>query len=167
VDNTTQLLIFILIEVSIFVTGIALVVYQQRKTNQLIEKIIYNPEYAAAVAVNMVYGFMNSLTVEGKTGKELKDAEGRQALFFGFINLCGQAAMGKVGQVMPKLRGQAKKAMEFLTVVGEGLRAFGIDPGALGARLQAGARTVQGAHTLAGASTSKEAVTEPPPVSEF
>lgn len=125
ISNLQQLIIFAILELSIFIAGILLVWFQQRKQTELIEKVVLDPVYAAAVANNMIWGFLDGLDATNKTGKVLEQAKLRQQQFFGFIAVCGQAAVGSiqtaVGQKLPK------KLQGYLSFIQQGAQMLGID----------------------------------------
>lgn len=73
------------LEALIFFIGMGLMYYQQKRTADLMEQILTQPEYAATVAKNMVFGLMDDIT---------NDKE-KQAIFFGFLQSC--AVTGVVG----------------------------------------------------------------------
>lgn len=128
ITNTQQLMIFATLELTIFIAGVLLIWVQQRKQTQLIEKIILDPEYAAAVATNCIFGFIDGLDTTNKKGKDLELAKLRQAQLFGFINVCGQAAFGTLGNVakqMPKkLQGYLGFAEQFASLFGVDLKGI-------------------------------------------
>lgn len=99
----------LLLEGGIFLLGILIVHMGQRKQTKLIEKIVYNPEYAAAVADNMFWGFM----------KGLKEDPVKEEVFFAVIAKLGNAAIQGIrnGGAAPKpvkLKGLARILEPFI-----------------------------------------------------
>lgn len=78
-------LYMVLLESIIFFVGIAIMYMGQRKQTKLIESIVYNPDYAAAVATNMLFGFMDRVSNDKES----------QEKFFGFLQTC--AVSGAAG----------------------------------------------------------------------
>jgi hypothetical protein len=82
----------LILEFGIFFIGIGLIVWQQRKQTQLIESIVYNPDYASAVFANGVFGIMDQVA---------NDKE-KAEVFFSFVNACGVNAFAAVREHFSK-----------------------------------------------------------------
>lgn len=76
----------VFLESLIFFLGIWIMYRGQKKQTDLIESIVYNPDYAAAVALNAVKGFMDGID-ENEEDKER---------FFRFMNTIGLSAVAYI-----------------------------------------------------------------------
>lgn len=97
-------LFMVLLESLIFFLGIWVMYRGQKKQTDLIEAIVYNPDYAAAVAKNMVFGFMEDIT----------DDEEKEAIFVGFMQRLGINVVMGINAYMqekhPEMVDKAKQA---------------------------------------------------------
>lgn len=68
----------VFLESLIFFLGIFIMYRGQKRQTELIESIIYNPDYAAAVANGMLWGVMADISQDEK----------KQKIFYAFVGQC-------------------------------------------------------------------------------
>lgn len=95
-------LFMVLLESLIFFLGIWVMYRGQKKQTDLIEAIVYNPDYAAAVAKNMVFGFMEDIT----------DDEEKEAIFVGFMQRLGINVVMGINDYISKIEPQMAEKMK-------------------------------------------------------
>ena len=91
--NTLEVIVmaFVIIETA----QIFFLLRSSRQTKKLIETIITNPELAAALGQNLVFGVMNEIHSDKK----------KREIFFNFLGHCGAAAIAGVkGKVAPGVK---------------------------------------------------------------
>jgi len=104
IDEHFILMVFL--EALIFFLGIYIMYRGQKKQTDLIEKIVYNPDYASAVAKNMIFGFM----------QDINEDEEKKEVFFRFIGEIGlntvEGIRGYYNKSMPEeVKNQALKGV--------------------------------------------------------
>jgi hypothetical protein len=117
-DLEFLLLIFILIESC----QLFALVYINFRTNRLWSDLMHDPEFAGEVFANALFGLLQDVA---------KD-KGKQKVFFEFIALCGQAALGKAAGMLPQMK---KKHVEWLNFGQALANIFGIDTAGMGQAL--------------------------------
>lgn len=83
----------LILESLIFFIGIGIMYYQSKKTNDMIEMLIFDPQYASAVGENMFWSILRGIG----------DDKEKQEAFFHFVSICGAylvaGAKEKVGGI--------------------------------------------------------------------
>ena len=132
-------ILMLLLEGLIFTVGIGVMYWQSRKTNQYLEKILNDPQYAATVAQNLLFGFMHEISKDEK----------KQKVFFGFIATCAHNAVlglkGKLGVGMDKPVKTGFKFLDGIINIPE-IKSMLVDKaaGALKGKAEAGAEELFG-----------------------
>jgi hypothetical protein len=93
-----ELLVFIFVIIETL--QVFFLLRNNRKLKTLVEQIITDEEYAAAVATNMLFGFM----------EEVHENKEKQEMFFGFLNTCAISAYASIMQRLDQLPVATKEA---------------------------------------------------------